>query len=64
MGIIPNFIGLVNRPCLKKDIKKKLNINNYFECIEIADDFFELSSFMNLFIFEYNYEKIYRIDIF
>ncbi|EAA23189.1 hypothetical protein [Fusobacterium vincentii ATCC 49256] len=25
--------------CLKDDIKKKLNINNYFECIEIAETF-------------------------
>ena len=23
--------------CLKEDIKNKLNINNYFECIEIAE---------------------------
>ena len=32
--------------CLKADIKKKLNINNYFECIEIADDFFEFFSYI------------------
>ena len=32
--------------CLKVDIKKKLNINNYFECIEIADDFFEFFSYI------------------
>ncbi|PHH98230.1 PD-(D/E)XK nuclease family protein [Fusobacterium nucleatum] len=32
--------------CLKEDIKKKLNINNYFECIEIADDFFEFFSYI------------------
>ena len=32
--------------CLKDDIKKKLNITNYFECIEIADDFFEFFSYI------------------
>ena len=32
--------------CLKDDIKKKLNISNYFECIEIADDFFEFFSYI------------------
>ena len=32
--------------CLKEDIKKKLNISNYFECIEIADDFFEFFSYI------------------
>ena len=32
--------------CLKEDVKKKLNISNYFECIEIADDFFEFFSYI------------------
>ncbi|MCY7007149.1 PD-(D/E)XK nuclease family protein [Fusobacterium simiae] len=32
--------------CLNDDIKKKLNISNYFECIEIADDFFEFFSYI------------------
>lgn len=27
--------------CLNEDMKKKLNVNSYFECIEVADDFFE-----------------------
>ena len=31
---------------LKDDIKKKLNITNYFDCIEIADDFFEFFSYI------------------
>jgi len=31
---------------LKDDIKKKLNISNYFDCIEIADDFFEFFSYI------------------
>ena len=31
---------------LKDESKKKLNITNYFECIEIADDFFEFFSYI------------------
>ena len=31
---------------LKEDVKKKLNISNYFDCIEIADDFFEFFSYI------------------
>lgn len=51
--------------CLEKDTKEKLNIRTYYDCIEIADDFFEFFKYIeevnileNLNLSKWQIEKI------